>query len=238
MPRQCLDERLGASRRLQSHNRNRPEPCAMPNKQLETLHHQFVANLCLPTMPENSLSLLATSAGCSMKFVVESMTPGTSTWTSDVKDTSKCTCLVFRDGVLHLSEDIHLDKADKTNQSSEASPHARAWGWRTRTAERWVAQTSPPVFSNSQSKLSGCDLEYLGNVYIMVVWAVPVAPAQVHPYLQCHGADVTVQIRPLTLSWARPAVAALIAATLISAIRRNSASDNLGKFFDVPTCFF
>ena len=88
--------------------------------------------LSLPTMVENSLSRLATctqggregglqltSAGCSMKFVVESMTPGTRTLGRARRQEK--TDLVLGDRVLQLPEDVHLRKNEGDRLECQSS---------------------------------------------------------------------------------------------------------------------
>ena len=74
-PTQCPDTLWAELQMWRIHNLNQPGPWWWKWDQLFCWNLIKPTHLCFPTMPENSMSLLATSWGCSIKFVVESMTP-------------------------------------------------------------------------------------------------------------------------------------------------------------------
>ena len=74
-PTQCPDTLWAELQMWRIHNLNQPGPWWWKLDQLFCWNLIKPTHLCFPTMPENSMSLLATSWGCSIKFVVESITP-------------------------------------------------------------------------------------------------------------------------------------------------------------------
>ena len=84
-PRQCPGRRWAACRMWRTRSQSPPEPWTQSYHLHELPHYKahkaHQAHLCFPTIAANSSRRLATSLGCSMKLVVESITPGTSTYT-------------------------------------------------------------------------------------------------------------------------------------------------------------
>ena len=106
-PRQYPGGQWGAYQKWRTRSQSPPAPYVPKLKKWKSV---MMANLWCPTILEKERSLLATSSGCSMKLVVESITPGTKTWCRILHQglNIRKFHLVFRDLIFQLFKSVHL----------------------------------------------------------------------------------------------------------------------------------